>query len=221
VTIRYSLIKVQRGFVAMEVSGFITYAVALAIAVAIPGPGVIALVARSLGSGYRPTLPMLFGMALGDVAYLTAAVLGLAYIASTFGLVFTIIRYLGAAYLLFIAWKFLRAKGEASQIQNEKAQGPLASFLGGLAITLGNPKVIVFYLALLPTFLDLTAVTHQDLSLLIGLTFVVLMMVLLPYVILAGRARTLLRTPRALRLLNRTAAGCLTGAAVVVAVKSA
>ena len=99
---------------------WIRYAVALVIAVAIPGPGVIALVARSLGSGYRPTLPMLFGMALGDVAYLTAAVLGLAYIASTFGLVFTIIRYLGAAYLLFIAWKFLRAKGEASQIQNEK-----------------------------------------------------------------------------------------------------
>ena len=205
----------------MEFAGFVTYAVALAIAVAIPGPGVIALVARSLGAGYRPTLPMMFGMALGDVAYLTAAVLGLAFIASTFGLVFTIIRYLGAAYLLFLAWKFFQAKPETSQFQTQNAQGPLASFLGGLAISLGNPKVIVFSLALLPTFVDLRSVTALDLALLIGLTFIVLMLVLLPYVILAGRARTLLRTPRALRLLNRTAAGCLTGAAVFVAAKSA
>ena len=191
----------------MEFAGFVTYAVALAIAVAIPGPGVIALVARSLGAGYRPTLPMMFGMALGDVAYLTAAVLGLAFIAST--------------YLLFLAWKFFQAKPETSQFQTQNAQGPLASFLGGLAISLGNPKVIVFYLALLPTFVDLRSVTALDLALLIGLTFIVLMLVLLPYVILAGRARTLLRTPRALRLLNRTAAGCLTGAAVFVAAKSA
>ena len=83
----------------MTLTGFLTYALALGIAAAIPGPGVIALIARALGSGFRPTLPMLFGLALGDVVYLGAAVLGLAYIASTFGTAFMVIKYLGAAYL--------------------------------------------------------------------------------------------------------------------------
>ncbi|TCD16069.1 LysE family translocator [Oricola cellulosilytica] len=204
----------------MTTAGFLTYALALAVAAAIPGPGVIALVARALGSGFRPTFPMLLGLALGDVIYLTAAVLGLAYIASAFGMVFVAIKYLGAAYLVWLAVSFWRTGVTAETVGARKATGGLASFSAGLLVTLSNPKTMVFYLALLPTLLDLSAVTVGDMALLVALTFLVLLAVLAPYVAMAGRARRLLQSPRSLRALNRFAATCLAGAAAVIVARS-
>lgn len=204
----------------MEFTGFMTYAVALGIAAAIPGPGIIALVARALGSGFRPTLPMLFGLVLGDVTYLAAAVLGLAYIATTFGWVIVALKYAGAAYLLYMAWGFWRDGITAEKISAKKVGGSWSSFLAGLFVTLGNPKTIIFYLALLPNLLDLTMITAADFSVLVVLTFVVLMIALLPYIAAAGKARMFLQTPKALKLLNRFAATCLAGAATAIAVRS-
>ncbi|WP_421855508.1 LysE family translocator [Oricola sp.] len=201
----------------MTLAGFVTYAVALSIAAAIPGPGVIALVARALGSGFRPTLPMLFGLALGDVVYLGAAVLGLAYVAATFGAAFTAIKYLGAAYLVWMAISFWRAGASTEKVAARSAGTAWSGFVAGFLVTMGNPKVIIFYLALLPAFLDLSSVGVADFAVLIVLTFAVLVGVLLPYVALAGRARTMLQTPRALVMLNRVAATFLAGAAAAIA----
>ena len=71
----------------MTLAGFLAYSGALAVAAAIPGPGVTALVARALGSGFRSSLAMSFGIILGDLTFLTAVVLGLAFVAQTFGTV--------------------------------------------------------------------------------------------------------------------------------------
>lgn len=204
----------------MTVTSFLTYTLALGIAAAIPGPGVIALVARALGSGFRSTLPMLFGLALGDVVYLSAAVLGLAYIASTFGTVFMVIKYVGVAYLIWMAVSFWRQGVTAEKVAAQSAGDALSSFLAGFMVTLGNPKVIVFYLALLPTFLDLSTVTRVDFAVLIVLTFTVLVAVLIPYIGLAGRARHMLQSPRALKVMNRIAASFLAGAAAAIAVRA-
>ncbi|MAS07013.1 MAG: lysine transporter LysE [Ahrensia sp.] len=204
----------------MTLAGFLTYALALGIAAAIPGPGVIALVARALGSGFRSTVPMLFGLALGDVVYLSAAVLGLAYIASTFGTAFMVIKYAGVAYLLWMAVSFWRKGVTAEKVAAQSAGDALSSFLAGFMVTLGNPKVIVFYLALLPTFLDLSTVTPVDFGVLIVLTFAVLVAVMIPYIGLAGRARHMLQSPRALKMLNRIAASFLAGAATAIAVRA-
>ena len=204
----------------MTLTGFLTYALALGIAAAIPGPGVIALVARALGSGFRPTLPMVFGLALGDVIYLAAAVLGLSYIAATFGAIFIVIKYAGAAYLVWMAVSFWRAGITTEKVAAKAAGGTLSSFLAGLTVTLGNPKTMVFYLALLPTFLDLSTVTAADFAGLIALTFVVLMVVMIPYIGMAGRARHLLQSPKALKVLNRTAATFLAGAAAAIATRA-
>jgi threonine/homoserine/homoserine lactone efflux protein len=205
----------------MTLPDFLTYAVALAIAAAIPGPGVIAIVARALGAGLRPTLPMLFGLVLGDVIYLAAAILGLAYVASTFGTLFIVIKYTGAAYLVWMAIGFWRA-GVTAETIDAKSDGDeaLAGFVAGLLVTLGNPKTMVFYLALLPTLIDMTAVTVADFTILIAVTFLVLVAVMVPYAGLAGRARIFLRTPRALKALNRFAATCLGGAAVAIAARA-
>jgi threonine/homoserine/homoserine lactone efflux protein len=204
----------------MTLAGFITYSGALAIAAAIPGPGVTALVARALGSGFRSSLFMALGLMLGDLVYLTAVVLGLAFVAQTFGTVFLVIKWLGVAYLAWLAYVFWTAGITPETIEARKGKGGLvASFVAGLTVTLGNPKTMVFYLALTPTLVDLHALTAADYGILVLCTVAVLMVVLVPYLALAAKARWLLKTPRALKALNRTAAGFMAGAAAAIAAR--
>ena len=198
----------------MSLTAFLAYAIALGIAAAIPGPGVAALVGRALGTGFGRSIPMLLGLAVGDVIYLTLAIAGLAFIASAFSTVFFFIKLAGAAYLLWLAWRFW-TQGIAIQ-EVEKSAGRrdgFASFLAGLTVTLGNPKTIVFYMAILPAVMDLGAVTLAGYGVLVVLTFLVLFAVLLPYIALASKARLFFTDPAALRRLNRSAAVAMTGAA--------
>lgn len=201
----------------MTLADYVTYAVALTIAAALPGPGVIAIVARALGSGLRPTIPMVFGLAAGDVIYLSAAILGLAYLASTFGTAFIVIKYLGAAYLIWMAIGFWRANSQAQPIVSDRGHG---AFLAGLLVTLGNPKTMVFYLALLPTLIDMAEIGRSEFGILVAVTSCVLMITLVPYAAAAGRARHMLQTPRALKAINRLAATFLGGAATAIIVRS-
>ena len=204
----------------MTLAGFIAYSGALALAAAIPGPGVTALVARALGSGFRSSLYMSLGLILGDLIYLTAVVLGLALVALSFGLVFLAIKWAGIAYLAWLAWSFWTSGVTAETVAARKGKdGLLSSFLAGLTLTLGNPKTMIFYLAITPTILDLKAITLADYGALAALTIVTLLVVLVPYLALAAKARWFLRTPRALKLLNRTAATFMAGAAAAIAVR--
>lgn len=205
----------------MTLAGFITYSAALAIAAAIPGPGIAALVARALGSGFRGSIPMAAGLILGDLVYLAAAILGMALIAQAFGTVFLVVKWLGVAYLAWLAWNFWRhgVKVERVEAANTRSDG-WASFLTGLFVTLGNPKVMVFYLALTPTLIDLRTVTAGDFLILVALTALVLIAVLTPYLALASRARRFLATPRGLRVLSRVAASFMAGAAAAIAIRS-
>ena len=204
----------------MTLAGFIAYSGALALAAAIPGPGVTALVARALGSGFRSALFMSLGLILGDLAYLTAVVLGLAIVAQTFGMVFLVVKWAGVAYLAWLAWSFWTSGITAGNVEARKGNsGFLASILAGLTLTLGNPKTMIFYLAITPTIVDLNAITFADYGVLALLTVVVLLVVLVPYLALAAKARWFLKTPRALRALNRTAATFMIGAAAAIAAR--
>ncbi len=204
----------------MTLPGFVAYAGALAIAAAIPGPGVTAIVARALGSGFRSSLFMSLGIVAGDLVYLTAVVLGLAFVAQTFGTVFLVIKWLGVAYLAWLAISFWRSGLSAEKIEARRAaDGPGASFFSGLLLTLGNPKTMIFYIALTPTIVDLRTITAADYGVLAAVTVAVLLVVLVPYLALAARARSLLAAPRALKALNRTAAVFLMGAAAAIAAR--
>ena len=206
----------------MTLAGFITYSGALALAAAIPGPGVTALVARALGSGFPSSLFMALGLVLGDLTYLTAVVLGLAFIAQTFGMVFLTIKWLGVLYLAWLAWNFWHAGITAEKVEARRGKGrggAVSSFLAGLTVTLGNPKTMIFYLALTPTLVDLRTITLADYGILAACTIVVLLVVLVPYLALAAKARWLLQTPRALKALNRTAAAFMASAAAVIAAR--
>lgn len=204
----------------MTLAGFLAYSAALGIAAAIPGPGVTALVARALGSGFRASFAMFLGLLLGDLFYLTATVLGLAFVVQQFGLVFLAVKWFGVLYLAWLGWRFWREGITPENVQAGKARGGLlSSFVGGLTLTLGNPKTMIFYLAITPTILDLNSITAADYTILVAVTAVVLTIVLLPYLVLAARARWFLSSPRALTLLNRTAGTFMMGAAAAIAAR--
>ncbi|MDK1384074.1 LysE family translocator [Sinorhizobium sp. 8-89] len=204
----------------MTLAALLAYSGALFIAAIIPGPGVTALVARALGSGFRETFFMGLGLILGDMAYLTAVVLGLAFVAQTFTTAFLIVKIASALYLGYIAWKLWTAGLLPQDIQARKSASATMSFLSGLMVTLGNPKTMLFYVALVPTLIDLAAIGPEDYGLLLAATFLVLLAVLLPYMLLAARARSLLKQPKAFMALNRAAAGILAGTAAYIATRA-
>lgn len=205
----------------MTVTNLFAYAIALFIAAAIPGPGITAIVARALGSGFRPTFFMGLGLILGDLCYLTAVILGLAYVAQTFTTAFMVLKFAGALYLGYIAWKLWTAGLLGQKIEAARAGGLGASFMSGLLVTLGNPKTMLFYVALVPTLIPLDQIGMRDYLELVLVTFLGLLIVLVPYILLAAKARDLLKEPSALKVLNRTAAGILAGTAAYIASRAA
>ncbi len=205
----------------MTLAALFAYCCALFIAAAIPGPGITAIVARALGSGFRETFFMGFGLVLGDTIYLTAVILGLAFVAQTFTEVFIVIKIAGALYLGYIAWKLWTAGLLAADIAAKKSNSAGMSFLSGLLVTLGNPKTMLFYVALVPTLIDIGSIGLREYATLVAATFIVLLIVLVPYMLLASRARTFLKKPRALQILNRVAASILGATAAFIAMRTA
>lgn len=202
----------------MTLTGFLTYAGALAVAAAIPGPGITAVVARALGSGFRPALAMSLGLVLGDLVWLTAVVLGLALLAQTFGVAFMAIKWAGIAYLVWLAWKFWSEGIDPEKIEARSGRRDfLSNALAGLTLTLGNPKTMVFYVAITPTIVDLKTLTLSDYGALAAITIVVLLLVLVPYLMLAAKARGFLQSPRGLKILSRGAAAFMVSAAAAIA----
>ncbi len=205
----------------MTLAALLAYCGALFIAAAIPGPGITAIVARALGSGFRETFFMGLGLVLGDTIYLTAVILGLAFVAQAFTEVFVVIKIAGALYLGYIAWKLWTAGLLAADIAAKKSSSAGMSFLSGLLVTLGNPKTMLFYVALVPTLIDIGSIGLREYAILVAATFTILLIVLVPYMLLASRARTLLKKPRALQVLNRAAASILAATAAFIAARAA
>lgn len=204
----------------MDLTALIVFATALVVAVASPGPGVVALVARVIGRGLPGTGAFVAGFVIGDLVWLAVAILGLAMVAQTFHAVFLAIKYLGAAYLAYLAYRMWTSPAHAVEISTDtRRESGGRLFFGGLTLTLGNPKVVGFYVALLPSLIDITRVNLLGYLELAGICVVVLTGVLGAYAVAAARARRLFTSPRAMRLLNRTGGTMLAGAAVAVAAK--
>jgi threonine/homoserine/homoserine lactone efflux protein len=202
----------------MTLSSLILFAAVYFAAVATPGPGVAALVARVLGQGLTGLAPFIAGYFVGDMIWLMLAATGLAVIAKTFAGVFVAIKFAGAAYLLYLAWRMATAPAVVGAASTEATRGWRA-FLGSLSLTLGNPKVMVFFLSIMPLVVDvktLTALALFELALVCG---VVISATLALYALAANRARTLLRSTRAMRCVNRAAGGLMASAALAVATR--
>ena len=200
-------------------SGLAGFALALMVAAGSPGPSIGALVARVLTRGFRSVLPFLAAMWLGELLWLTVAVTGLAAITSRFAFLLAGLKLAGAGYLLWLAWQMWVA-GEDSEVRDvPEVQSGRRTFLAGMMITLGNPKIAGFYLALLPSLVKLGRITVAAWGELALVTVVVLAGVDLGWSALAVRGRPLLLDERSRRMGNRVSAGVMAGAAVLIAVR--
>jgi len=207
----------------MSLESAITFFIAIFIFGITPGPGVFAILARAMVDGPKKCIMLAMGMIGSDVIYLILACFGLATIAENWSEVFTAIRYLGAGYLIYLGYKMIKALPQIkndiqAETEAQKEDAKLASFTQGFLISASNPKVILFYISFLPTFIDLTVLTAQDIALVSVLSSLALMSGLMLIAFGASRMASLLKTPVAHQRLNRGAGGIMIAAGAYLAV---
>ncbi|WP_110631482.1 LysE family translocator [Salinicola salarius] len=205
----------------MTFESAVTYLLAIFLFAITPGPGVFALIATGMNAGFRRCISLTVGMTLSDVLYLLLATFGLATLAEHWGEVFGVIRVLGALYLFYLGWKLWTSPTQDDEMSAAGASGgALAGMMQGFLISASNPKVILFYIAFLPTFVDLDRLGGSSLTLLVALTVVGLMGGLCLVAAGAARARRIFRSSHAQRRLNRGAGSLMIGAGALLIAKS-
>lgn len=198
----------------MTTESAIAFFLAILVFSITPGPGVFAVMARALVRGAGDCYMLAFGMAVSDIVYLVAACFGLATIATHWGEVFTIIRILGALYLVYLGWKMWTASTNLGAAGRDVGKtGVAASFLQGFLISASNPKVILFYIAFLPSFMDLSKLSGIDIVLASVLTLVGLVLGLMLIAVFAAQARRWFTSQKAVKRLNQSAGSIMMGAA--------
>lgn len=203
----------------MTPSALFVFGLALMIAAGSPGPSIAALVARVLARGIRDVMPFVAAMWIGEAIWLTVAVAGFSVLAHSFAMLFLVLKYAGALYLVYLALRMWNAPAEVRDAELPAASRPGRMFLAGLLVTLGNPKIMLFYLALLPTLIDLGRVSPFAWSELIVTMLVVLAFVDIAWALAAATARQLLKSSRAVKIANRTSATIMGGAAIAIAAR--
>jgi threonine/homoserine/homoserine lactone efflux protein len=200
--------------------GILTFCAVYALAVATPGPGIAAIIARSLAHGWKGAPAFIAGFVIGDLVWFTIAATGLAALARTAEMLFVGIKWVGVAYLLYLAYRLWTAPAERVEVRDDDGrQHGWRAFMASLMLTLANPKAILFFLALLPTVIDLASMNLLRFAEITAAILIVLPAVLASYVFLAARAREMFTTPKSVRRLNRGSGLAMAGAAVVVATR--
>jgi threonine/homoserine/homoserine lactone efflux protein len=205
----------------MSLYGLSVFAFVYLLSVAAPGPGVAAIVARSLARGTHGTPAFIAGFVIGHLVWFTLAATGLAVLAQSAYAVFVVVKFAGAAYLLYLAYRLWTAPpillGEGGTTRPRER--PLQLFMGSLALTLGNPKTMVFFLAVLPTVVDLNHLALRGFFEIALVISSVVPVVHGSYAFFASRARTRLSRPKSARWVQRATGVVMAGAAVAVATR--
>jgi len=202
----------------MTIESALSFFIAIFIFGITPGPGTFAILARALVCGASACFFLALGMVLSDILYLVLACYGLSALAEHFGAVFTVVRVVGALYLLYLGLKLWRSTRPSLPESTAAAENRRLSLVQGFFISISNPKVILFYIAFLPTFVDLTALTGNDIVLVALLTLVGLMFGLMLVAVGAATTRRLLDSPRGQTLLSRVSGSVMIAAGVFLAV---
>jgi threonine/homoserine/homoserine lactone efflux protein len=203
----------------MTVHTAIAFAIGMFFLALSPGPGLATIISRSLASGVIAGLAVTAGLVLADFFFMAVAMAGLTAIATAMGPLFQIVKYAGALYLVWLGYRTFRGSGKPLIVAPKGGRG-LAKDVGlGFLVTLGNPKAILFYGALLPTFLDMTKIEPSDFLVLAAIVVVISYLVYGSYIFLAERSRRLLSSSSASRFFNRLTGTILIGAGIAVAAR--
>ena len=205
----------------MPIETWAAFAAATSILLIIPGPTILLVVSYALGQGWRTALPVAVGVALGDFTAMTLSMLGIGALLAASATVFTILKWIGAAYLIYLGVKLFRAGGTLHADPHIGAVSAAKMVGHAWLVTALNPKSITFFVAFLPQFLDRNADFLTQMQI-FEATFLILAFVnAFGYALVAARARSLVRNPKAIGIFNRTGGSLLIGAGIAtVAIRS-
>lgn len=184
-----------------------------------PGPAVAMVMSRGASVGLLRTLPFIAGLVVGDLLLFLMALLGLAALAKSYGALFLVIKWVGVAYLLYLAYVAWNAKPLNMDVKPSSGTG-LGSLMLAIILPLGNPKAVGFYVALLPAFLNLELLSLSSAFYFSAAIVIIWSCVLIFYTALASQSRRYLKSSSTMKWLNRGAAGAMVGAAGTVAFRS-
>jgi len=188
------------------------FTAASAVLLIIPGPTVLLVVSYALGQGWRTVLPMTVGVALGDFTAMTLSMLGLGALLAASASLFTILKWVGAAYLVYLGIKLWRAGGTLETAPRTDAVSAARMLGHAWLVTALNPKSITFFVAFLPAFLD-PQVDFLTQMIVFETTFLLLAFAnAFGYALVATRARRFVANPRAIGAVNKVGGGLLIGA---------
>lgn len=202
----------------MPLENWLLFIATFSLVVAAPGPNTLAVTARALAGGFRAAAPLALGMIAADLCYQLLAFLGLGGLAQRYEGPFLAVKWAGAAYLIWLGIQAWRHAGrDESGASGSPDGGHAGAFVTGLAMTLGNPKVLIFWAAILPLLIP--PHSHQAATA-VGLAALVALLLTLiygGYILLAVRIRALLRRPAPRRWFERAGAAAmiLTGVAIL------
>lgn len=204
----------------MTASSLLALMAALAVFAVVPGPGMMSVISCALGRGFAVAAALVAGIVVGDLAYLLLALFGLDLIARSLGGLFLVVKVCGAAYLMWMGIALWRAPATLPEPGTAAGSASLRrTALTGLAVSLGNPKVIAFYLGFLPAFVAVGQLSGGTIAAVAAATALVVGGVLLAYARAAAGARRLLTSSRRIRIMNRTAGSAMIGSGVALAAR--
>jgi threonine/homoserine/homoserine lactone efflux protein len=201
----------------MSIEHWLAFVAASAILLAIPGPTILLVISYALGHGRRFAAATVAGVALGDFTAMTASMLGLGALLAASAAIFTVLKWIGAAYLIYLGIKLWRAPvaDAAASDTPESNESALRIFLHTYVVTALNPKSIIFFVAFLPQFLD-TARPIFTQMVIFETTFLVLATLNAgTYALMASMARQTIRKPKVQRIVNRTGGSLMIGAGLL------
>lgn len=187
----------------------LTFTFAVFIFILTPGPGVFATIAKAMTQGSWSTLPLAIGLAIGDTIYMTFSAYGLSALATNFNTLFTIVKVVGAGYLFYLAykmWTTVPPVMDSSPLPVKGKHEGIKSMTSGFLISISNPKVILFYLSLLPSFFPVTNMTGLDIIVLSAVIFICAITGMMLYAFMAGYAQNQLKSAKARQKFNRVGA---------------
>jgi threonine/homoserine/homoserine lactone efflux protein len=201
----------------MAIESWLAFAGTSTILLVIPGPTVLLVVSYALGQGWRTALPTAFGVALGDFTAMTLSMLGVGALLATSALLFTALKWIGAAYLVWLGIKLWQAGGSLNAVPRTDRVSSLRMLGHAWVVTALNPKSITFFVAFLPQFMNPTSNFLVQMTI-FETTFLVLAFAnAFGYALIASRARGLVQSSRAISLFNKTGGTLLIGAGVAAA----
>lgn len=167
-----------------------------------PGAGVFATVSRAISSGFKNASFLVIGIVLGDIIFLMLAIFGLSLVINLFEEFFLLVKYLGGVYLIFLSYKIFSSNIDEIKLSDSNELSWKKNLITGLLITLSNPKVILFYLGFLPSFMDLKNLSNLDFILIVFIVVFVLSIVMLFYAYFASKAKKIFKSKSSLKNLN-------------------